>query len=157
MAHARSKHHATCVVHNPSAPKSGRGRLGRLTDLEAWTLVQRVFCAALLGCDLKRFKSASSHSRFCGDWITMDRAFKKLVFLRTTTALLVLAHRRLHVVPDAPDNAVARSAISYLASWRITGPELKRARTDGHHLELIKANFLLTSSLSARMEHPRKG
>jgi hypothetical protein len=34
----------------------------------------------------------------------------QLMFLRTTTALLVLAHRRLHVVPDAPDKAVARSA-----------------------------------------------
>jgi hypothetical protein len=34
----------------------------------------------------------------------------QLVFLRTTIASLVLAHQRLHFVPEAPDNAVARYA-----------------------------------------------
>jgi hypothetical protein len=34
----------------------------------------------------------------------------QLVFLRTTIALLVLVQQRLHVVPEAPDSAVARSA-----------------------------------------------
>ncbi len=34
----------------------------------------------------------------------------QLMFLRTTISSLVLAHQRLHVVPEAPDNAVARSA-----------------------------------------------
>jgi hypothetical protein len=32
------------------------------------------------------------------------------MFLRTTISSLVLAHQRLHVVPEAPNNAVARSA-----------------------------------------------
>jgi hypothetical protein len=34
----------------------------------------------------------------------------QLLFLRTTISSLVLAHQRLHVVPEAPNNAVARSA-----------------------------------------------
>jgi hypothetical protein len=42
--------------------------------------------------------------------LRLTRREAQLVFLRTTIASMVLAHQRLHVVPEAPDNAVARSA-----------------------------------------------